>query len=246
MSTKKVSRAFKAFKALIAAVYPKYELEGVENIPQEPCIIVGNHSQLHGPIVSQLYMPVKCQTWCMGSMMNLKEVPDYAFEDFWSGKPKRSHWFYKILAHLIAPVSVFIFNNADTIGVYHDTRIISTLKQTVKVLSEGESVVIFPEYHKEYNGILYDFRENFVEVARLYHKKTGKNLSFVPMYICPELKMLCFGNKITFDPNLYDKEKKEEMRVYLMEEITRLARELDEHTVIPYDNIPKKKYPKNK
>lgn len=246
MSLKKSPRAFKVFKWCIRAVYKKYRLDGVENIPERPCIFVGNHSQLHGPVVSQLYMPVKCRTWCMGNMMDLKEVPDYAFEDFWSGKPKYSHWFYRIMSYIIAPVSVFIFNNADTIGVYHDTRVISTIKHTVKVLSEGESVVIFPEYHKEYNGILYDFRENFIDVAKVYHKKTGTELCFVPMYICPELKRLCFGNKITFDPNLYDKEKKEEMRVYLMEEITRLARELDEHTVIPYDNIPKKKYPKNK
>ena len=179
-------------------------------------------------------------------MMDINEVPAYAFDDFWSLKPRRSHWFYKMLSHLIAPASVFIFNNADTIGVYHDARVLSTIKQTVKTIAEGESVLIFPEYHKPYNGILCDFRESFVDVARLYYKKYGKELSFVPMYICPDLKTVCFGTGVKYRADQPAESEKEQIKEYLMTEITHLATELDLHTVIPYENIPKKQYKKNK
>ena len=55
---------------------------GKENLPDEPCIIVGNHTLMNGPIACELYTPGKHYTWCNGEMMHLKEVPQYAFEDF--------------------------------------------------------------------------------------------------------------------------------------------------------------------
>ncbi len=86
-----------------------------------------------------------------------KDVPEYAFRDFWSQKPKWTHPFYKLLSYIIAPLSACVFTNARTIGVYHDTRILSTFKNTVKKLQEGKSVVIFPEHDTKHNHIIYDF-----------------------------------------------------------------------------------------
>jgi hypothetical protein len=75
-------------------------------------------------------------------MMNLKEVPSYAFEDFWSQKPKYTHPFYKLASYLIAPISVCLFNNANTIPVYHDARILTTFKTTMKLLFDDRNVVV--------------------------------------------------------------------------------------------------------
>ena len=123
---KKTSLLFRVIKWLVRVFYIKYEVEGQENLPDEPCIVVGNHTQMHGPLASELYFPGYSYTWCAGEMMHLKEVPEYAFTDFWSQKPKYTHPVYKLLSYLIAPLAVCIFNNANTIGVYHDSRIITT------------------------------------------------------------------------------------------------------------------------
>ena len=69
--------------------------------------------------------------------MHLKEVPAYAFRDFWSQKPKWTHWFYKILSYIITPLAVCIFNNAHTIPVWHDTRLVSTFRTSMQRLQEG-------------------------------------------------------------------------------------------------------------
>ena len=96
---------------------PKYKLSGTENLPPEPCIIVGNHCQMYGPIAAEMYMPRAHYIWCIGEMMNRKEVPAYAFQDFWSMKPRRIRWFYRLLSHLIAPLAEYIFTHAHTIPV---------------------------------------------------------------------------------------------------------------------------------
>ena len=245
METKKTSVPYRIIKGLVWLFYPKLEVVGVENLPEEPAIIVGNHTQMNGPIAAELYCPGKHYTWCAGQMMHLKDVPEYAFQDFWSQKPKWTQPWYKLLSYIIAPLSVCIFNNAHTIGVYHDTRLIGTFKNTIKRLQEGNHVVIFPEHDVKYNHILYEFQDRFIDVAKLHYKKTGKAVSFVPLYIAPKRKAMYFGKPIQFDPDVPIGEERKRICDYLMREITEVACALPEHIVVPYRNIPKKLYPSN-
>ena len=245
MEEKKLSLLYRILKGLVWLFYPKLEVVGTENLPNEAAIIVGNHTQMNGPIAAELYCPGKHYTWCAGQMMHLKDVPEYAFRDFWSQKPRYTHGFYKLLSYIIAPLSVLVFNSANTIGVYHDSRIISTFRDTVKRLQEGNHVVIFPEYDVKYNHILYAFQDRFIDVAKLYYRKTGKEVAFVPLYIAPKLKKMYLGKPIRFCATNPIDEERNRIRDYLMNEITEIACSLPEHTVVPYRNIPKKYYPSN-
>lgn len=189
---------YRIIKWFVWLFYPKLTVEGLKNLPQEPAVIVGNHAQMNGPIASELYFPGKHRTWCAGQMMTLKDVPEYTFQDFWSQKPLRSRWFYRLLSYIIAPFSVCVFNNANTIAVYHDTRIISTFKNTITHLQDGTSIVIFPEHDVPHNHILCQFQDKFIDVAKLYYKRTGKEISFVPLYIAPNLKKCFWANPYSF------------------------------------------------
>lgn len=179
-------------------------------------------------------------------MMHLKDVPAYAFLDFWSQKPRWTHPFYRALSYLIAPLASCIFNNARTIGVYHDARVLSTFKETVSHLNFGENILIFPEKDEKQNNILYQFQENFIDVARLYYKKTGRCVTFVPMYIAPKLKCAYCGSGIVFNPDAPISQERSRISASLVESITQIARDLPKHIVIPYRNIPKKNYLTNK
>ena len=246
MREKKTSVFYKIIKWCVKVCYPEIQVEGVEHLPDEPVIIVGNHCQMNGPIVGELYVPGEPYIWCAGEMMHLKDVPAYAFRDFWSQKPKWTHPLYKLLSYIIAPLSVCVFHNARTIGVYHDTRILSTFKNTVKTLQEGRSVVIFPEHDVKHNHIVYDFQDKFIDIAKLYYKKTGKELAFVPMYIAPKLRKLCLGKPVRFCAAEPMDVERSRICNALMNDITAIAEALPEHTVVPYRNIPQKDYPTNR
>lgn len=237
---------FRIIKSCIRLFYPKMELVGVENISDGPVIIVGNHTQMHGPIASELYFPDNYYIWCAGEMMNLKEVPAYAYTDFWSQKPKWIRPFFKVASYIIAPLSVLIFNNARTIAVYKDNRLLSTFRNSLKKLQDNNSVIIFPEHDQKHNNIIYDFQEGFVNIAQLYYKKTGKEISFVPLYIAPSLRKMYLGKPIKFSSGTPIDKERRRICDYLMREITDIAVNLPYHTVIPYRNIPKKLYPTNK
>lgn len=243
---KKLSAAcYRAVKAVIRAFYPRMEVLGLEKLPEEPCIIVSNHAQMNGPIACELYFPGRRYTWCAAQMMHIKEVPGYAFEDFWSFKPRRVQWFYRLASYVIAPLSVLIFNNANTIAVRRDMRIMSTFRETVARLGEGANVVIFPEENRKHNNIIYGFQSGFISVAHMYYRKTGRQLCFVPMYIAPKLKRMVLGEPVRFQSGAPIEAEKERICTAMMDQITSLARALPRHTVIPYRNIPRRYYPCN-
>ena len=237
---------YRVIRWLIWIFYSKMEVRGLENLPQGPCVIATNHAQMHGPIACEIYFPGDRAIWCAGEMMHLKEVPDYAYADFWSKKPKCIRWFYRILSFVIAPISVCLFNHAHTIGVYRDRKIIHTFRETQTALENGCRVIIFPEHDIPRNHIVHDFQEGFVDVARRYYKATGKELPFVPMYIAPRLKTMYLGKPICFSGENPINEERKRICGYLMEQITQIAEELPEHTVVPYPNISKRLYPNNK
>ena len=236
---------YSLIKKTVTLFYKKRAFEGLANIPEEPSIIVGNHSKTHGPIMSELYFPKKKYIWCIGQMMNMKEAPDYAFDDFWSKKPKWNRWIYRILSYLIAPIAAYIFNNADCIPVYKDMRLAKTYINTVRGLEEGRRIIIFPECHNPFNNIINDFQDRFVDVAKLYHKRTGKNLAFVPMYHAVKLKKVVFGKPVFYDPDVPIEEQRKLIINYLQTNITSLAKGLPKHFVVPYENVKKRSYVTN-
>lgn len=240
-SGKKKPFLFKTIVFFVRIFYRKRRFSGLENLPSESAVIVGNHAQMHGPLTYELFYPRKKYIWCTGEMMRVREIPAYAYEDFWSKKPKATRWFFKICSYLIAPFS-YLFNRADTIGVYRDARLRRTFSETLKGLDEGADIVIFPEGRTPFNGIVNEFQDKFVDVAKLYYRKTGKALCFVPAYNAPRLKTVAFGKPVVFDPEREIGEERARVCEYLKAEITALAKGLPRHKVLPYDNVGRKKY----
>ena len=90
---KKQSFTYKTLKFFINIFYKKRKFEGLENINEEPCIIIGNHAQIHGPLIAEVQFPLKRKTWCIGNVLTKKEFIEHAKTDFWGLKPKCIRWF---------------------------------------------------------------------------------------------------------------------------------------------------------
>ena len=234
---------YRCIRKTLEWVYPSTRVVGTENLPEGPCIIVGNHAQIHGPIACELFIPGLHYIWCAAEMMHLKEVPAYAYQDFWAEKPRSVRWLFKIASYLIAPLSVCVFGNANCIPVRRDSRAISTFRETLERLDEGARIVIFPECRTPGNGLVWQFQNGFVGVARMYYARTGKVLRFVPLYVAPTLRTLALGEPIAFDPHAPAAQERERICAELMKAITRTAHSLPDHIAVPYPNLPRRDYP---
>ena len=245
MQSKKTSPVYRLIRFLVWLFYPKMKLVGTENLPDGPCIIVGNHAQTNGPVACELYLPGRHATWCAGEMLHRETVQAYAYRDFWSQKPRAVRWFFRLLSYLIVPLAVCVFNNADTIGVYHDARILSTFRETIDALTGGARVVIFPEHDAPHNHVVHDFQDRFIDAAQMYYRRTGQELSFVPLYVAPRCRTLCFGKPVRFDHTAPREQERRRICGALMDRITALAVSLPLHTVVPYRKVAGTPYPTN-
>ena len=63
--------------------------------------------------------------------------------------------------------------------------------------------------------------------------------------MAPNLKKMYIGKPTAFDPNAPIEQERKRITDYLMEQITQIAVNLPEHTVVPYPNVGAKQYPKN-
>lgn len=250
MKEKKIrptSRAiYKIFRFFAEIVFRGTKVERVEKIQKKGKIIVANHAQLRGPFIGELFLPENCYIWANGQMFHKKEVPDYAMEDFFPYKPKWMQPICRLASNIMAYLIPPIMENARAIPVYRDARIASTFRKSLKLLVEGKNILIFPECHEKNNNIVNRFQQNFVDIARLYNRRTGEDLAFVPMYIAPDLKRTFVGNEVMYDSAADPEMERERICQYLSDEITKMARELPVHIVIPFDNLRKKQYITNK
>ena len=236
---------YKVVRGLARVFFRRPEYIGTENLPEDPCVLVGNHAQMHGPVLSEVYLPGPHAVWCNAEMMDIRQVPDYAYRDFWSKKPARVRWLYRIASYLIAPVSACVFGNALCIPVYHDMRIVNTFRQSLSCLEEGKRIVIFPEQAVPHNHIVYDFQDRFIDLGRMYRGRAGRELPFVPMYVCPALGRVIFGRPVYCEPAASPEQARVRVKDALMEAITALADAQPRHRVVPYPNLPKREYPYN-
>ncbi len=236
---------FRIVRKLAEIVTPVMKIEGAENLPKGPAVVVGNHSQMYGPVAAELYFPKESYTWCISDMMEKECVADYAYKDFWSKKPAIVRPFFKLLSHMLPSISVSVFTNAATIPVYRDKRIMKTFQISCDKLKDNAAVVIFPEDYTEYNNIVHKFQRGFVHVGKYYYRQTGQAVPFVPMYVCPELGEMVFGKPIMFDPKNKSDEEAERICTYLQDAISEIAYSMPKHHVVPYPNVTKKYYPLN-
>lgn len=233
---------FKIACFILKIFYKNKKYIGVENMPDEPSIYVANHVQMAGPLTSEFYFPKQKKIWCIGEMLNIKEAPNYSYDDFWPNKNIITKPIFRLISYIISPILVYVLKNADTIAVYKDARLMKTYRDTMKSLDSGDNIIIFPEYREKYNEIINDFLDKYIDVARLYYKKTGKELNFVPMYHAPKLGKILIGNSIKFNALNDIVDERLKINNYLKEEITKLAKSLPRHKVVPYENVKRKYY----
>ena len=242
MEEKKTHFLYKLIRRIGLIFTPKYTIEGFENIENGPCLIAGNHCQVHGPIACELHMKGKYVIWCASEVIKKKVISDYAFEEFWGRKPKWTHWFFKLISK-IGPIVAQVFIDAHTLPVYRDLRAIKTFYYAIDKLEEGCTNILFLENYEPHNNIINEFKHGFVDLGKMYYKKTGKILKFAPMYVCPALKKIYIGKTTDFNPNEDIVNERERVRQYLMDGVTEIAISLPPHRVVPFANTTKQDWP---
>ena len=162
-----------------------------ENLPRRgPAVFIANHHDATGPIAAMCSIPLHLHPWVIGYMMDKEMAPVWLQQDFTERqlrlKPPVSRW----LAEGLCKIAVPLFYSLGCIPVYANDyeRMRDTLDRSMKVLQEGQFLLVFPEdYRLDRDPVtgMQPFQHSFVRLAERYYDETGKRLEFYPVTIHP-------------------------------------------------------------
>ena len=171
-----------------------------------PVIFVANHREIYGPIAAYLYVPFPFRPWIEHRMLERKEIMQYLWVNTFS--KVRPVWLGRVALGLAGPFLIWALNAIEPIPVFRGAvrDLMQTLNLSVLALQEQDNLLLFPEDASSTDDGRYaqigvsQFFTGFVSVARSYFKKTGKVVTFYPIYLNPEERTITFGDGITYNP----------------------------------------------
>ena len=234
-----MGKAYYTFvKQIARVIFPKRKMVWEEGVvaDENPAIYICNHSGISSPVAVELYFNLPKRVWITCAMLNKETGVNYFFHDMMLGRsaknPKKLRHLTKYVIALIRPL---IYKNNKYIVVNKAGRDIrNTIEETLSTLNDGKNVIIFPEKHFKYGKFINSFHHGFVDVARLYCKRTGKPLNFYPMYIGGDNNSINIGKPIAYDLNNKRPEEAKRICEYLQQSIEEIGASLPDHNVIPY------------
>lgn len=186
--------------------------------PAQPTIYVCRHLNMHGPYTTLKWLPFQVHPFSLSVFFEDESaIRHYREYTFAARKGKKAPKF-NLWAWIAGKVTVRLLRSFQAAPVYRDSRSISTIRQALKYLLRGDSMVIWPD--KEYTAG-YDkpcqIYSGFLYLGELYRMKTGRSLPLVPLYVDDEHRCILQRPAIVID--CY-KDEKDEVAL-------RLARAID-------------------
>lgn len=203
-------------------------------VVDEPAVFVCNHSGVRGPVMTTLFFDRKHKTWTVSFALDKEKVANYAYHDILFGDARRCKGFWRFLSRVIGAMLPSLLRYEGVIPVYHDSNILKTFKQSVQALSEGDDLVIFAESPERYTEYINRLQPGFVDLAKLYYRRTRKKLNFYPVYLEKKNAVISVGKPILYDPEIPMEEQREQITAYLSDQIDQLARKLPPHQPRPF------------
>lgn len=180
----------------------------------EPCVFVCNHVGAMGPIHMVIDFPMAEQlhAWCNEGIMNRKTCPAYVRQDYW-WKPgcKMEPLYNATLPYMAAAILPPVLKSAPTIPVYHDARVMTTMRSSLKWLKAGEHIVIFPEQPSGYGTHHTWINTGWLNLCVLYYRATGKVLPLYPVHIDCKNKHFTVSRPVLYNPELPLEEQQDEI-----------------------------------
>lgn len=178
-----------------------------------PSIFVCNHGLFYGPIAAVIYLPTYFRPWVDKKMVYLDLCSREIYDRALYRAPVISEKMKRMISRILARPVTWALNSFNPIPVEKNSlrNVMTTFDSTVKVLAEGDNVLIFPEKPKrvkkgkkmtvehetETVGNLYT---GFASIGKMYYDKTGKSLRFYPIYANKKGHTFKIGEPVIFNP----------------------------------------------
>jgi len=188
-----LKKSYRFLRGLIRLCTYHMRVEWTVPFTGEPSVFICNHAGALGPIDVCAKFPLadSIHPWMNAQVLSAREVPAYVRQDYWWKPGSRLAPLCNItLPYIAAAILPPILRTAPAVPVYHDIRVMKTFRESLKLLSAGEHLVIFPEQPSGFQAHASELNRGFLQIAPAYARATGKALPFWP--VCIDYKKRVF------------------------------------------------------
>ena len=195
----------------------------------EPVVFIANHYNAFGPASFVISVPVESRIWLNDELIEKESAIATITPTIRKMFPFLSEKTVSRLCEKLSWGAVNVLTRFGVIPVNRQdpSKLISTMRQSVAALEQGQNLVIFPEIGlPEYSMTsVTEFYSGFAMLGKLYHRKTGKILRFCPCYIDEQHHEIRFGEMVTYDPEADSREETQRVSDELNLRIREMAAE---------------------
>ena len=196
---------------------------------RDPVVFIANHYNIFGPLSFVISVPLDYQVWIHDELVDERSAAEGLRSGLRQLLPFLSEKAVGSVCRKLAALVLYALRNVGMIPVNREdaSRLLSTMRSSMAALQEGKNLLIFPETGiPEYSlTSVTPFFSGFATLGRVYHRKTGKCLRFVPCYIDEQHYLIRMGSPVVWNPEADPREETERVSDDLNLRIREMAAE---------------------
>lgn len=210
-----------------------HKVYGRENVDNDdlPAVFVCNHGEIYGPVTAVTQLPYYFRPWVQAKMLDYRQAKEHILK----GTFEKMHlpgFIAKFLSCICARCAVWALNSFDPVPVYLGNlkEVLKTMQDSVKVLSQGDSLLLFPENpNAEENGRYAlsgapaAFYTGFAQIGIEAYKRCGKCVTFYPVFVSKHERTLHIGKGVRYDEKANRHEEKQRIASALQDAMEQLS-----------------------
>lgn len=183
-----------------------------------PCIFVVNNVGFMGPVEMCTKFEERdcCHPWINDGLLQARSIPAYARKDCWW---KPDSFFAPLLnatiPYIAAALIPPILKSVPYVPVYHDQRIMLTLRESIRVLQKDEALIIFPEQPNARLSQHEWLNTGWMRLGEMWYRTCGRALKMYPVHIDRKKHVFRVSAPVWYDPGRRFSEQEKELRTAL-------------------------------
>lgn len=178
------------FVRFLACLFSRHYSTDV-TFPAEPVVYVCRHLNMHGPLTTLKWLPFHVHPMVLSVFCEkdsaIRQFREYTFSVRYGRKPLK----HDPLAWAAGCATSRLMKSLQAVPTYREAGSIRTIRSGIQHLMNGESLIVWPDiaYTEGYDQKC-EIYSGFLLMGDLYFRKTGKSLSFIPLYIDDSRKQI--------------------------------------------------------
>ena len=167
----------------------------------QPAIFCPNHCGAWGPVAMMGHFELreKCMPWFNAEVTEYRKMPAYIHQDYWWNPKSKLAPLYNVTIPYLGSVLPLIMRRVPGIKVYHDAHVLTTFRESMAAIQEGDHLIIFPQQPDGYGSHDYTLNSGWLQFVPMTYKRLGVDLAIYPVVIDSKNHQIVVGNKITYD-----------------------------------------------